>query len=144
MKYHFKIHKEKNSYWAECIELLGCRTQGNSIKELGLNMHECLNLFLEEPKDSKTSFPLPKKGLKGRNIVMVSVDANVAFAFLLRQIRLKHHMTQKEAARIVLGSNRVYSYQRLESSKTANPELKTLVMIKKIFPEFDLEQILCT
>ena len=33
MEYHFKIHKEKNGYWAECIELSGCNTQGDTLEE---------------------------------------------------------------------------------------------------------------
>ena len=37
----------------------------------------------------------------------------------------------------------LYSYQRLESSKKANPELKTLIgKIKEAFPDFDLNMII--
>ena len=53
MKYHFKIHKEKNLYWAECIELKGCVTQGKTLVELKKNMAEALNLYIEEPENSK-------------------------------------------------------------------------------------------
>lgn len=49
-------------------------------------------------------------------------------------------MTQKEAARL-LGMKNIYSYQRLESGKTANPELLTLVRIKQVFPEIDLDDV---
>ncbi len=51
MRYHFKIHEEKNGFWAECLELPGCVTQGNSKEELKKNMQEALNLYLEEEED---------------------------------------------------------------------------------------------
>ena len=47
MKYQFKIHKEGNGYWAQCIEFEGCITQADSIEELHRNMQEALNLYLE-------------------------------------------------------------------------------------------------
>ena len=34
MKYHFKIHKEKGGFWAECLELVGCSTQADTKDEL--------------------------------------------------------------------------------------------------------------
>jgi predicted RNase H-like HicB family nuclease len=30
MKYHFKIHREKAGFWAECLELDGCVTQADN------------------------------------------------------------------------------------------------------------------
>jgi antitoxin HicB len=50
-------------------------------------------------------------------------------------------MTQKDVAKL-MGFKNLYSYQRLEKAKTANPELSTLVQIKRLFPELDLEDIL--
>jgi len=141
MNYNFKIHKEGKGYWAECVELKGCNTEGRSLTDLQKNMQEALNLFLDEPGDSKIQFSFPKQNLKGKNIVQVPVKPKVAFAFCLRQLRLNHHMTQKEVAQ-KMGFKNIYSYQRLESSKTANPEFLTLLEIKKVFPEFDLDELL--
>lgn len=45
MRYHFKVHKEKEGFWAECIELPGYVTQADTNEDLGLNMQEALNLF---------------------------------------------------------------------------------------------------
>lgn len=53
MKYHFKVHREGKGYWAECIELVGCITEADSIEELRKNIQEALNLYIEEPEDSK-------------------------------------------------------------------------------------------
>lgn len=141
MKYHFKIHREGKGFWAECIELKGCVTQAKSKKALQHNMEEALNLYLDEPYDSKTVFPSPQKPLRGKNIIAVPVDPKIAFSFLLRQTRLHLGLTQKEAAQR-LGFKNIYSYQRLESARTANPEFATIVQIKRAFPGFDLEEVL--
>lgn len=46
MNYNFKIHSEDNGYWAECIELEGCNTQGDSLEELIKNIKEALEVYL--------------------------------------------------------------------------------------------------
>ena len=141
MKYHFKIYKEGRGFWAECLELEGLQTQGSTKKELMMNMEEALNLYLDEPEDSKVIFPLPNQKIrKASNIVDVHVYPAVAFSFFLRNSRLKQKLTQNQV-REKLGLKNIYSYQRLESSQTANPELKTIVALKRIFPEMDLEEI---
>ncbi len=53
MKYHFKICKEKKGFSAQCMELKGCITEGDSLKELFKNMKEALNLYIQEPEDSQ-------------------------------------------------------------------------------------------
>lgn len=55
--YHFKIHKEDHGYWAQCIELPGCVTQGDSMKELRTNMQEALNLYLDNKKSGIVVIP---------------------------------------------------------------------------------------
>lgn len=141
MKYHFQIRKERLGYSAECLELEGCRTEGDSADELHVNMSEALNLFLDEPPSSTLSHALPKKHLKGRRIVEVAVAPHIAFATYLRAARHQRSLTQKQVATL-LGFKSIYSYQRLESPKEANPELSTLVKIKSVFPDFDLSAIL--
>ena len=44
----FKIHKEDNGYWAECIGLEGCDTQADTLEELNSNIKEALSLYWEE------------------------------------------------------------------------------------------------
>jgi antitoxin HicB len=142
MYYHFKIHNDSDGLWGECIELEGCSTQADTMEELKNNMEEALNLYLDEPANSKTIFPFPDTTVKNsKNIAKVKVDPQIAFANYLRMLRLKHHMTQKQTAQ-KLGLKHLYSYQRLESSKKANPELRTLEKIKEVFPEFNLDLVL--
>jgi len=138
MEYHFNIHKEGKGFWAQCIELKGCFTQANSIKELQTNMKEALNLYVEESDDSDDVAALPDHSIKlKKNIVTVAVDPQVAFAFLVRHYRIKQGMTQREAAK-KLGFPSIYSYQRLETRK-CNPRLETIASLKKLFPELSID-----
>ncbi len=141
MKYHFRIHREHRGYSAKCIELQGCQTQADTKAELLRNMEEAINGYLDEPLHSKVLFPKPKKQKTTKNIIGVSVDPKIAFAMLLRQARIKKNLTQSQVAK-KLGLKNIYSYQRLESSKTANPALLTIVAIKEVFPELDMEMVI--
>ncbi len=142
MRYHFKIEKEGKGFMATCIELPGCHTQADSKKELEENMFEALNLFLDEPADSKCLFPLPKKRVPaGDHVVSVPVDPKVAFSCTLRRMRVLRGLTQRQVAE-KLGIKNLYSYQRLENSKTANPELATIAELKKVFPDLSIDDLL--
>jgi antitoxin HicB len=138
MTYHFHIHDE-DGLWAECVELEGCVTQGQDRLALEKNMHEALNLYLEEPESSTVAFPMPASETSGNNIVEVEVDPSIAFSLQLRQLRLRHNLTQKEAAKR-LGMRNLYSYQRLE--RRSNPSLATIKKVKTLFPDFSLDLVL--
>jgi antitoxin HicB len=138
MTYHFRIHDEEG-LWAECIELEGCVTQGRDRVELEKNIHEALNLYLEEPESSTVVFPMPASEPSGNNVVAVEVDPSIAFSIQLRHLRLRYNMTQKEAAKR-LGMRNLYSYQRLE--RRSNPSLATIKKVKKLFPDFSLDSVL--
>ena len=142
MNYHFKVHKEKNGFWAECLEIPGCTTQANNKEELNQNMAEALSLYLDEPEDSKIILPLPNKNLKkSSSIFEVEVDSNVAFAFLLRRSRLFHGLTQNQM-KDKLNYKNLFSYQKLEMAKYANPTLKSLKRIKDALPDFPFRLLL--
>jgi antitoxin HicB len=140
MQYHFKVRPEKKGFWAECVELKGCVTQGDSKKSLLENALEALNLYLDEPENSKVIFPEPRALIRGKDVIRVGVNPKIAFAMILRQERVRNHLTQNQVAK-KLGFKNPYSYQRLENSKTANPSLLTIVMLKSIFPRLNLEAI---
>jgi antitoxin HicB len=141
MKYHFKTHKENNELWAECIELKGCDTQSEdgTIENLRKNMEEALNLYLDEP-DQRVTFPMPEASLKGEEIISVPVEPRIAFALALRHERAVHHLTQKQMADM-LGMKNIWSYQKLESPKKANPQLSTIARIIRVFSDFNPEWI---
>lgn len=140
MRYHFKIHREKKGFWAECIELPGCLTQGDSREELEKNMEEALNLYLEEAEDTDYFAPLPKTCVPlSRTLVAVPVDPSVALAFSIRRQRIHRGLTQKEAA-TRLGMKGVYSYQRLE--KKCNPTWEMLYKLAHLFPSLSLDKVI--
>jgi predicted RNase H-like HicB family nuclease/DNA-binding XRE family transcriptional regulator len=139
MKYHFKIHKEKNGFWAECLELDGCITQADNREELYKNCEEALNLFLEEPGNSKMTFSLPNDLLDDeKGIIKIQVEPEIALAVLLRNYRINSNMTQRQVAEM-LGMKNIYSYQRLE--KKSNPTLNIINKIHTIFPEIELNYL---
>jgi antitoxin HicB len=141
MKYHFKVHKEGKGFWAQCLELSGCVTEADSIEELHTNLQEALNLYIEEHEDSKELAPLPDDSIHAaRNIIEVAVDSQIAFAFMVRYCRIKHGLTQQQAAK-KMGFETIYSYQRLEN-KRCNPSLKIISRIKKTFPDFSIDYAL--
>jgi len=139
MIYHFAIHKEEKGFWAECVELSGCTTQAESFDELVQACEESLNLYLEEPKDSKMVFPLPNESLdKDSSLVKAMVEPEIALAVLLRHHRSSSKLTQKQMAEM-LGMKNLYSYQRLE--KRSNPTLSIIKRIHNVFPDISLEKI---
>jgi antitoxin HicB len=138
MQYHFKIHKEDAGYWAQCIELPGCFTQADTKEELKHNMQEALNLYISERSNSKDVASMPNPRIKtAKNVVLVPLNPQIAFSFLVRYYRIKHGWTQQEAAE-KMGFEKMYSYQRLENGK-CNPSLKILSLVKRIYPEFSLD-----
>ena len=117
------------------------RYGGDTLEELKKNMAEALNVHLDEPDNTNLTFPLPDKKKTGRNILEVPVLPKVSFALAMRSFRKRKGLTQREIAKL-LGLKNLYSYQRLERSKYANPSLTTLVKIKSAFPDFKIDEIL--
>jgi predicted RNase H-like HicB family nuclease len=139
--YHFKVHKDPDGLWAECIELEGCVTQSekNTMEDLRHNMAEALNLYLDEPASSKIITPYPKESVKGRNIEKVRVEPGIAFAMLVRQYRLENGITQKQMAESLKMKNLIL-YQRLE--KKGDPRLSTINKVSNAFPDIPLGKYL--
>ena len=139
MHYHFKLHKEKDGYWAECCELDGCVTQGDTREELYKACKEALDVYLYEPEGSERVFPLPHERLDSRRgLIKIMVDPQTALAIVLRNYRLANKITQKKAAEM-LGMKNVYSYQRLE--KKSNATLSIIGKIRTVFPGIKLEHL---
>jgi len=139
MHYHFKIHKEGDGFWAECIEIPACFTQADSKEELFDNMREAINLCLQEPSSSKYLAPLPNPDIKcTTSVVAVPVDPAIAFGFSVRYHRMKEGLTQKEAAQ-KLGLESIFSYQRLE--RKCNATLEVIAKVMSLFPNFSADLV---
>lgn len=50
-----QIHDEYGSYWAQILEMPGCRTEGATIDELMKNMYEVTELYLEVLEEDELS-----------------------------------------------------------------------------------------
>ena len=139
MRYHFKVHKEKNGYWAECLEKgMHVNSQGETLDELKAMLQDALDLVMDEPMDSDRILPEPDPAIRGRNIIEVQVSPKIAMASTVRVTRLKAGLTQKQVAD-KMGIKTLSTYQKLEASKTANPEWLTIVRLKHALPGFPLE-----
>jgi predicted RNase H-like HicB family nuclease/DNA-binding XRE family transcriptional regulator len=138
MVYHFRVHRDTDGLWAECLELEGCQTQADTEQELRTNAAEALNLYLDEPTESDVRIPLPRE-VREKGIMEVAPDPGVALSALLRHLRREHNYTQQEVANR-LGMKNIYSYQRLE--RRANPSLATINKIKRVFPELSVDYVL--
>jgi predicted RNase H-like HicB family nuclease len=88
MDYHFKVHKEGDGFWAECCELNGCFTQGDTLDEAYEACGEALEVYLYAPDDSKRIFPLPDETLDGKRNIIKVMAPQKAVAILLRNYRL--------------------------------------------------------
>lgn len=140
MRYHFKVHKEDKGYWAECMEIPACVTQGDTKEDIMDNMQDAINTYLEEPSDSHFLASLPHEDIKiSKNIMEVSVDPEIALAFMVRYCRIQEGLTQKEAAK-KLGMKNLFSYQRLE--RRCNATLEMIVKIVNLFPKLSLDLVL--
>ena len=138
MVYHFRVYQEDDGYWAQGVELPGCKTEADSMEELARNAEEALNLYLEEPEDSSISFPLPIES-HDRDVIAVPVDPQIALSVVLRNYRAQRHYTQQEVVQ-KLGMKNLYSYQRLE--RRSNPNLATLRKLKRVFPDLSVDYVL--
>jgi predicted RNase H-like HicB family nuclease len=139
MKYHFKIHKEANGFWAECLEIPSCMTQGDSKDDLLENMQDAINTYLEEPEGVSCLAPLPDESyVSSKSIAEVSVNPEIALGFMVRYHRIKKGMTQKEAAE-KLNMPNVFSYQRLE--RKCNATVAVLSKLLVLFPMLSINKI---
>lgn len=103
-------------------------TFGTTIEEAILNAEEALNGCLASDFERNFNIPEPSS-IIGENIHAITVAPHVAVAVMLRKLRAD--ATQVEIARKLDISYQVY--QRLENPRKANPTLKTLEKIAKVF-----------
>ncbi len=128
LAYPARIAKDDQAYLVTFPDLENVVTYGVTLEEALLNAEEALNGCLES--DFERNFIIPEpSALSGDGIHRIPVAPHIAVAILLRALR--GGRSQVDVARQLNISYQVY--QRLENPRRANPTVKTLEKIARIF-----------
>ena len=128
LSYPAHIVKEDDALLVTFPDLENVVTFGTTIEEAIQNAEEALNGCLASDFERNFSIPEPSN-ITGEEIHRITVAPHVAVAIMLRKLRAD--ATQVEIARKLDISYQVY--QRLENPRKANPTLKTLEKIARVF-----------
>lgn len=128
LTYPVHIVKDGDSFLVTFQDFENILTFGTTIDEAVLNAEEALNGCLASDFERNFSIPEPS-GITGKNTYPITVAPNVAVAIMLRKLRAD--ASQAEIARKLNIAYQVY--QRLENPRKANPTLKTLEKIARVF-----------
>jgi antitoxin HicB len=126
----FPAHIKKNDdcFLVSFPDLDNVLTYGASIEEALVNAEEALNGCIEADFERNFIIPAPSS-LSGADVFPIPVAPHVAVALMLRSLRAGR--SQIEVARQLNISYQVY--QRLENPRKANPTIKTLEKIARVF-----------
>lgn len=128
LAYAAQIEKQYDSYVGTFPDLENVITYGGTIEEALQNAEEALNGCIES--DLERGFVIsPPSTISGKNIFNIPVAPHIAVAIMLRSLRADRPQT--EVARQLNISYQVY--QRLENPRKANPAIKTLEKIARVF-----------
>ena len=125
MVYRCTIEKEGDLFWAQFPDMPNVLTYGNSHEHALEMAKEALEGCLES--DIPRGLPIPPPEYSGG--YPVAVSSHIALSILLRSLR--GGMSQTEvASRLGLSYQ---AYQRLENPRKANPTVKTLEKIARVY-----------
>lgn len=128
LAYPARTTRDDQAYLVSFPDLENIITYGSTLEEALLNAEEALNGCLESDFERNLSIPEPSN-LTGDDVHRVPVAPHIAVAIMLRAMRGRR--SQVEVARQLNISYQVY--QRLENPRRANPTVKTLEKIARIF-----------
>ncbi len=128
LAYPAKIEKQDDGYLVTFPDLENVLTYGETMEEALQNAEEALNGCIES--DFERNFAVPAStSITAKNIFNIPVAPHIAVAVMLRSLRADR--SQTEVARQLNISYQVY--QRLENPRKANPTVKTLEKIARVF-----------
>jgi antitoxin HicB len=128
LTYPAHIVKEDDTFLVTFPDLENVVTCGATIEEALLNAEDALNGCLASDFERNFTIPEPSN-ITGEYIHTITVAPHVAVAIMLRILRAD--ASQAEIARKLNITYQVY--QRLENPRKANPTLKTLEKIARVF-----------
>lgn len=128
LAYPARIVKEDGAFLVTFPDLENVATFGTTIEEALQNAEDALNGCLASDFERNFSIPEPSN-ISGDDVHTITVAPHVAVAIMLRKLRADE--SQVEIARKLNIAYQVY--QRLENPRKANPTLKTLEKIARVF-----------
>ena len=128
LKYPAQIAKDNDAYLVSFPDLRNVITYGASIEEALANAEEALNGCLESDFERNFTIPDPSPS-DSPEMHQIPVAPHIAMAIILRKLRAER--SQIDIARELNISYQVY--QRLENPRKANPTLKTLEKVARVF-----------
>jgi antitoxin HicB len=128
LKYPAHIAKENDAYLVSFPDLENIMTYGASIEEALANAEEVLNGCLESDFERNFAIPDPSSS-DSPEMHQIPVAPHIALAIILRKLRADR--SQIDIARQLHISYQVY--QRLENPRKANPTIKTLEKVARVF-----------
>jgi antitoxin HicB len=128
LKYQAHIVKDDGVYLVRFHDFENVITFGKSLDEALVNAEEALNGCLESDFERNFTVPEPSSS-DSPNIYQIPVAPHIAVAIMLRKLRASR--SQIAIARELDISYQVY--QRLENPRKANPTIKTLEKVAKVF-----------
>ena len=128
LKYPAHIVKDNDTYLVRFPDLENVITFGASLDEALAHAEEALNGCLESDFERNFTVPEPSPG-DTNDMYQIPVAPHVAVAIMLRKLRADR--SQIEVARELNISYQVY--QRLENPRKANPTIKTLEKVARVF-----------
>jgi antitoxin HicB len=128
LAYPAQIEKQDDGYLVTFPDLENVITYGATVDEAINNAEEALNGCIESDFERNFAIPSPSD-ISGEEIFTIPVAPHIAVAIMLRSLRADR--SQAEIARQLNISYQVY--QRLENPRKANPTVKTLEKIARVF-----------
>ena len=128
LAYPAHIEKQYDGYLVSFPDLENVITYGATLEEALHNAEEALNGCIESDFERNFVIP-PPSTMPSKNTYNIPVAPHIAVAIMLRTLRADRPQT--EVARQLNISYQVY--QRLENPRKANPTVKTLEKIARVF-----------
>jgi antitoxin HicB len=128
LAYPAQIEKQDDGYLVSFPDLENIMTYGATMEEALHNAEEALNGCIESDFERNFVIPSPS-AITGEKTYNIPVAPHIAVAIMLRTLRADRPQT--EVARQLNISYQVY--QRLENPRKANPTVKTLEKIARVF-----------
>ena len=128
LNYPAHIVKDNDAYLVNFPDMENVITFGSSVDEALVHAEEALNGCLESDFERNFTIPDPSP-VNGSDVYQIPVAPHIAVAIMLRKLRAER--SQIDVARQLNISYQVY--QRLENPRKANPTVKTLEKIARVF-----------